>query len=198
MAKTTLCLVGRLWCYVDLIVAGTLGETMDAFEKQICEAGDEVRWEPLSENTLGRKIRAWMRFGHTGEAGRPSRLKHRQRGLSWRSFSRLHRYLACYSAISGLLMQEHALAQSDSTEQLSAPSRQELLPRHAARWSSRRELKRCRDDRRKGRSRAGSAPAAAAVQARPEIAAAAHAEFDSSSGSATNGPPGQTSSSSAR
>jgi len=33
------------------------------------ETGDEVRWEPFSENTRGRKIRAWMRFAHTGEAG---------------------------------------------------------------------------------------------------------------------------------
>jgi len=33
------------------------------------ETGDEVRWEPFSGNTRGRKIRAWMRFAHTGEAG---------------------------------------------------------------------------------------------------------------------------------
>jgi len=33
------------------------------------ETGDEVRWEPFSGNSRGRKIRAWMRFAHTGEAG---------------------------------------------------------------------------------------------------------------------------------
>jgi len=33
------------------------------------ETGAEVRWEPFSGNTRGRKIRAWMRFAHTGEAG---------------------------------------------------------------------------------------------------------------------------------
>lgn len=31
--------------------------------------GSEVRWEPFSENSRGRKVRAWMRFAHTGEAG---------------------------------------------------------------------------------------------------------------------------------
>jgi uncharacterized iron-regulated membrane protein len=29
----------------------------------------EVRWEPFSNNSRGRQIRAWMRFAHTGEAG---------------------------------------------------------------------------------------------------------------------------------
>ena len=33
------------------------------------ETGDEIRWEPFSGNSRGRKIRAWMRFAHTGEAG---------------------------------------------------------------------------------------------------------------------------------
>jgi len=31
--------------------------------------GEEVRWEPFSNNSRGRQIRAWMRFAHTGEAG---------------------------------------------------------------------------------------------------------------------------------
>lgn len=30
--------------------------------------GEVVRWEPFSSNSRGRQIRAWMRFGHTGEA----------------------------------------------------------------------------------------------------------------------------------
>ena len=33
------------------------------------ETGDEIRWEPFSGNSRGRKIRAWMRLTHTGEAG---------------------------------------------------------------------------------------------------------------------------------
>lgn len=32
------------------------------------DTGDEVRWEPFSSNSRGRKIRVWMRFAHTGEA----------------------------------------------------------------------------------------------------------------------------------
>lgn len=33
------------------------------------KTGEEVRWEPFSNNNRGRQIRAWMRFAHTGEAG---------------------------------------------------------------------------------------------------------------------------------
>ena len=33
------------------------------------ETGEEVRWEPFSSNNRGRKVRLWMRFAHTGEAG---------------------------------------------------------------------------------------------------------------------------------
>jgi uncharacterized iron-regulated membrane protein len=33
------------------------------------ETGEEVRWEPFSSHSPGRKIRMWMRFAHTGEAG---------------------------------------------------------------------------------------------------------------------------------
>ena len=29
--------------------------------------GEVVRWEPYSNNTLGRRMRSWMRFAHTGE-----------------------------------------------------------------------------------------------------------------------------------
>jgi uncharacterized iron-regulated membrane protein len=28
-----------------------------------------VRWEPFSSNNAGRRLRAWFRFLHTGEAG---------------------------------------------------------------------------------------------------------------------------------
>jgi uncharacterized iron-regulated membrane protein len=31
-------------------------------------SGDEVRWEPFSSNSRGRRWRIWMRFTHTGEA----------------------------------------------------------------------------------------------------------------------------------
>ena len=31
-------------------------------------SGDEVRWEPFSSNSRGRRWRVWMRFTHTGEA----------------------------------------------------------------------------------------------------------------------------------
>src|SRR5262245_41945319 len=33
------------------------------------KTGEEVRWEPFSSNSRGRRVRAWMRFAHTGEAG---------------------------------------------------------------------------------------------------------------------------------
>jgi uncharacterized iron-regulated membrane protein len=33
------------------------------------DTGDEVRWEPFPSHSAGRKIRMWMRFAHTGEAG---------------------------------------------------------------------------------------------------------------------------------
>src|SRR5215212_303454 len=29
--------------------------------------GEVVRWEPASNNTLGRRMRTWLRFAHTGE-----------------------------------------------------------------------------------------------------------------------------------
>jgi uncharacterized iron-regulated membrane protein len=29
--------------------------------------GEVVRWEPYSNNTLGRRLRSWLRFAHTGE-----------------------------------------------------------------------------------------------------------------------------------
>jgi len=29
--------------------------------------GEVVRWEPYSNNTLGRRVRSWLRFAHTGE-----------------------------------------------------------------------------------------------------------------------------------
>ena len=29
--------------------------------------GEVVRWEPYSNNTLGRRMRSWLRFAHTGE-----------------------------------------------------------------------------------------------------------------------------------
>jgi uncharacterized iron-regulated membrane protein len=32
------------------------------------ETGEEIRWEPFSNNNRGRKVRTWMRFAHTGEA----------------------------------------------------------------------------------------------------------------------------------
>lgn len=32
------------------------------------ETGEVVRWEPFSSYNLGRKLRMWVRFGHTGEA----------------------------------------------------------------------------------------------------------------------------------
>lgn len=31
------------------------------------KTGEVVRWEPYSNNTLGRRLRTWMRFAHTGE-----------------------------------------------------------------------------------------------------------------------------------
>ena len=31
--------------------------------------GDVVRWEPFSSYNTGRRVRAWLRFLHTGEAG---------------------------------------------------------------------------------------------------------------------------------
>ena len=31
--------------------------------------GDVVRWEPFSDNNAGRRLRSWIRFSHTGEAG---------------------------------------------------------------------------------------------------------------------------------
>jgi uncharacterized iron-regulated membrane protein len=33
------------------------------------ETADEVRWEPFYSSSRGRKVRAWIRFAHTGEAG---------------------------------------------------------------------------------------------------------------------------------
>jgi uncharacterized iron-regulated membrane protein len=33
------------------------------------KTGAEVRWEPFSSYNSGRKLRAWIRFTHTGEAG---------------------------------------------------------------------------------------------------------------------------------
>jgi PepSY-associated transmembrane protein len=33
------------------------------------DTGDEVRWEPFPSHSAGRKIRLWMRFAYTGEAG---------------------------------------------------------------------------------------------------------------------------------
>lgn len=30
-------------------------------------SGEVVRWEPYSNNTLGRRLRSWLRFAHTGE-----------------------------------------------------------------------------------------------------------------------------------
>lgn len=30
-------------------------------------SGETVRWEPASNNTLGRRLRSWLRFAHTGE-----------------------------------------------------------------------------------------------------------------------------------
>jgi uncharacterized iron-regulated membrane protein len=31
------------------------------------KTGEVVRWEPYSNNTLGRRMRSWLRFAHTGE-----------------------------------------------------------------------------------------------------------------------------------
>jgi uncharacterized iron-regulated membrane protein len=31
--------------------------------------GEVVRWEPFSTNNAGRRLRSWIRFSHTGEAG---------------------------------------------------------------------------------------------------------------------------------
>ncbi|MBV6430141.1 MAG: hypothetical protein IANPNBLG_00244 [Bryobacteraceae bacterium] len=31
-------------------------------------SGSLVRWEPFESNSLGRRLRSWVRFGHTGEA----------------------------------------------------------------------------------------------------------------------------------
>ncbi len=33
------------------------------------KTADVVRWEPFSSFNRGRQMRAWVRFGHTGEAG---------------------------------------------------------------------------------------------------------------------------------
>jgi uncharacterized iron-regulated membrane protein len=33
------------------------------------KTGDVVRWEPFSSFNLGRRLRSWARFAHTGEAG---------------------------------------------------------------------------------------------------------------------------------
>ena len=33
------------------------------------ETGEVLRWEPFSSYSLGRQMRSWVRFGHTGEAG---------------------------------------------------------------------------------------------------------------------------------
>jgi uncharacterized iron-regulated membrane protein len=32
-------------------------------------SGETVQWEPFSSYNLGRRLRSWARFGHTGEAG---------------------------------------------------------------------------------------------------------------------------------
>jgi uncharacterized iron-regulated membrane protein len=32
-------------------------------------SGDLVKWEPFSANNAGRRLRSWIRFSHTGEAG---------------------------------------------------------------------------------------------------------------------------------
>jgi uncharacterized iron-regulated membrane protein len=31
--------------------------------------GEMMRWEPFSNQSAGRRLRSWMRFSHTGEAG---------------------------------------------------------------------------------------------------------------------------------
>jgi uncharacterized iron-regulated membrane protein len=32
-------------------------------------SGAEIRWEPYDKNSLGQKVRGWLRFAHTGELG---------------------------------------------------------------------------------------------------------------------------------
>jgi uncharacterized iron-regulated membrane protein len=32
--------------------------------------GDVVQWQPYENNSLGQKVRGWLRFAHTGELGR--------------------------------------------------------------------------------------------------------------------------------
>ena len=33
------------------------------------KSGEVVRWEPFASNNAGRRLRSWIRFSHTGEAG---------------------------------------------------------------------------------------------------------------------------------
>jgi len=33
------------------------------------ETGELIKWEPFSGNNAGRRLRSWIRFSHTGEAG---------------------------------------------------------------------------------------------------------------------------------
>jgi uncharacterized iron-regulated membrane protein len=32
-------------------------------------SGEIIRWEPYGNNSLGQKVRGWLRFAHTGELG---------------------------------------------------------------------------------------------------------------------------------
>ena len=32
-------------------------------------SGDVVQWQPYENNSLGQKVRGWLRFAHTGELG---------------------------------------------------------------------------------------------------------------------------------
>src|SRR2546425_10998024 len=33
------------------------------------QSGEVVRWEPFESYNAGRRLRSWLRFAHTGEAG---------------------------------------------------------------------------------------------------------------------------------
>ena len=57
-------------------------------------SGDLVKWEPFSANNAGRRLRSWIRFSHTGEAGGIPGETHRRHRVSGRLLSRLDRHLS--------------------------------------------------------------------------------------------------------
>ncbi|MES1258110.1 MAG: PepSY-associated TM helix domain-containing protein [Acidobacteriota bacterium] len=76
------------------------------------KTGEVVRWEPFSSNIAGRRLRSWIRFSHTGEAG----------GIPGETIAAIASLGACFLVYTGISLALRRLARAVTRRRATMPA----------------------------------------------------------------------------